>query len=222
MKGEKGPQGKRGKKGNRGPSGVNGMRGKKGEAGAFRSDAELASKYKKLLNRTMKLESQLTYMANTCSVSTVGIQYNNIIEDRQLTASSCYDDSLRYQPRFGRLHSTTGSGWAMSKPFRVGEWLQVDLENNRRIFGVATQGATGSAYSIVGEYKIQYKKEGQESFDTIKDDEGNGKIFKGNTWFTADSVAKNSFDQPITARFVRIFPISWDGFPVLRWELLVC
>jgi len=223
--GEKGQRGKRGANGKRGPNGLPAARGEKGEAGECRSDAEalasLAKKYEHLLNLSMKLQSELTYMSNTCSVSTAGIQYSNIIEDRQLTASSNGVDRLRYQPRFGRLHSTVGAGWLMSSPFRVGEWLQVDLEKNRRIFGVATQGGQGISWNYVKKYKIQYKKEGQESFDTMQDDEGNEKIFKGNV-YGADLTVKNNFDQPFTARYVRIFPITWNDFPVIRWELLVC
>merc|ERR1739838_578988 len=80
-----------------------------------------------------------------CSVNAAGIEDSAIIEDHQLTSSSHlpYSD---YEPRHGRLHSTTGYGWLMSRPWRVGEWLQVDLESNRRIFGVATQGRPKSSY----------------------------------------------------------------------------
>merc|ERR1739838_1103000 len=198
------------------------MKGEKGEAGEFHSDAEalasLATKYENLLNRTMKLESQLNYMA-TCSVRAAGIEYSAIIEDRQLTSSSQYPVS-DCEPRDGRLHSTTGYGWLMSQPYRVGEWLQVDLESNRKILGVATQGRRGHSCCYTKTFKLEYKTEEQQSFDTISDDEGNVKIFNGNV--DNDSVMKNNLYQPITARFVRISPLTWHGAPVIRWELYLC
>merc|ERR1739838_16851 len=85
--------------------------------------------------------SRTTLTTNTtpeCSVRAAGIEDSAIIDERQLTASSYYTSV--YEPRHGRLHSTTGYGWLMSHPYRVGDWLQIDLENNHRIFGVATQG----------------------------------------------------------------------------------
>merc|ERR1739838_631147 len=168
----------------------------------------------------MKLESQLNYMA-TCSVRAAGIENSAIIEDHQLTSSSHHPYS-GFEPRFGRLHSTTGQGWLMSRPWRVGEWLQVDLESNRKILGVATQGYRGLSCCYVTTYKLEVKKEEQQSFDTISDDEGNVKIFNGNVAGDADTVVKNELDQPIIARFVRISPLTWEDYPVLRWELYLC
>jgi len=224
MKGEKGPRGRRGSTGKRGANGLPGMQGEKGEAGEFHSDAEalalLATKYENLLNRTMKLEFQLNPIAKTCSVHAAGIENSAIIEDRQLTASSQYDSY--HEPRNGRLHSTTGYGWLMSGPYRVGEWLQVDLESKRKILGVATQGYRGHSCCYVTSFKLEVKKEEQQSFDTIRDDEGNVKIFNGNVAGDADTVVKNNLDQPITARFIRISPLSWVSSPYIRWEIYLC
>merc|ERR1739838_499834 len=112
-----------------------------------------------------------------CSVRAAGIENSAIIEDHQLTSSSQFPGS---KPRDGRLHSTTGYGWLMTSPYRVGEWLQVDLESNRKILGVATQGARGNSCCYTKTFKLEYKTEEQQSFDTIRDDEGNVKIFNGN------------------------------------------
>lgn len=221
------PQAKRlqGPRGKQGPIGHPGVQGEKGEDGAFYSDAKalamLTTKYENLLSLTMELKSQLHYTANKCSVSAVGIANSAIIEDWQLSSSSSFSDN--FVPRYGRLHSTTKQGWLMSSPYRVGQWLQVDLKNNRKIIGVATQGETGNNCCHVYNYKILYKEEGQQHFDTIRDDEGNEKQFYGNYWDDyANQVKKNNFDEPITARWVRISPIYWRTYPYLRWELLVC
>merc|ERR1739838_296966 len=125
-----------------------------------------------------------------CSVRAAGIENSAIIEDHQLTSSSHHPYSS-HEPRRSRLHSTTGGlGWLMSQPYRVGEWLQVDLESNRKILGVATQGLRGSSCCYVTSYQLEVKKEEQQSFDTIRDDEGNVKIFNGNVAGDADSVVK--------------------------------
>ena len=41
---------------------------------------------------------------------------------------------------------------------------------------MATQGETGNNCCHVYNYKILYKEEGQQHFDTIRDDEGNEKV----------------------------------------------
>merc|ERR1739838_480509 len=154
-----------------------------------------------------------------------GIENSAIIEDEQLTSSSQYHYS-GYEPRFGRLHSTTGYGWLLSYPWRVGEWLQVDLKNNRKVFGVATQGdrvhSLGDSFGdcYVTAYVITYKRDGQQSFQTYTDDKGNAKTFNGNV--DNDSVVKNNFEVPFTARYIRILPLKWEISPTLRWELYVC
>merc|ERR1739838_1057631 len=153
------------------------------------------------------------------SVRAAGIEDSAIIDERQLTASSIYPYS-NYKPRNGRLHSTTGTGWVMSPPYRVGEWLQVDLESNRRIFGVATQGHGSRTCCYTTTYGIHFKLDGQQSFETYTDDKGNAKTFNGNV--DNDSVVKNNFEVPFTARYIRILPQSFQGNPSLRWELYVC
>merc|ERR1739838_729849 len=170
--------------------------------------------------------SRTTLTTNTtpeCSVRAAGIENSAIIEDHQLTSSSHHPGS-NYEPRLGRLHLTTRYGWVMNYPYRVGEWLQVDLESNRRIFGVATQGYRGSRVSstccYTTTYGIHFKLDGQQTFETYTDDKGNAKTFNGNV--DNDSVAKNNFEVPFTARYIRILPQKWQLNPTLRWELYVC
>merc|ERR1739838_966250 len=170
---------------------------------------------KNIKNQMSKIISMLEKPA--CSVRAAGIENSAIIEDHQLTSSSQFPGS---KPRDGRLHSTTGLGWSMNQPYRVGEWLQVDLESNRKILGVATQGHRGNSCCYVTSYQLEVKKEEQQSFDTIRDDEANVKIFNGNV--DNDSVVKNNLDQPITARFIRTLPLTWKHHPYIRWEIYLC
>merc|ERR1739838_1240127 len=175
---------------------------------------------KNIKNQMSKIISMLEKPEG--SVRAAGIENSAIIEDHQLTSSSHHPSSSAYEPRFGRLHSTTGHGWLMSFPYRVGEWLQVDLESNRKILGVATQGERGDSCCYVTSYQLEVKKGEQQSFDTIRDDDGNVKIFNGNVAGDADTVVKNNLDQPITARFIRIIPLTWQVEPDLRWEIYLC
>merc|ERR1739838_433324 len=119
---------------------------------------------KTIKNQMSKIISMLEKAA--CSMRAAGIEDSAIIEDHQLTSSSHLSHSY-YEPRRSRLNSTTGGGWVMSRPWRVGEWLQVDLESNRKILGVATQGARGHSCCYTKTFKLEYKTEEQQSFDII-------------------------------------------------------
>jgi len=181
-------------------------------------------KLQEALNSTQKkqleMEEKLNGFTPTCSVEAAGIEHTAIIGNGQLSASSSYDSSSgsSYAVQRCRLHSTTGYGWLMSQPYRVGEWLQVDFQKNRRIHGVATQGCRGHA-EYTTTYKMEFKKDGLQNFETITNDEGNVKIFNGNV--DGDTVVKNEFDE-VTARYVRISPVTWRSNPYIRWELFVC
>ena len=63
------------------------------------------------------LINQIICQPTACSVHAAGIESSAIIEEHQLTASSRHPHSV-YEPRDGRLHSTTGAGWLMSHPYR--------------------------------------------------------------------------------------------------------
>jgi len=223
-----GPQDGRlqGPPGKRGPNGLAGIKGEKGEAAEFHSDAKslakLTTKFENLLTLTTKLESQLNQIANTCSVRAAGIEHSAIIEDRQLTVSSRFSYGGRYEPRHSRLHSAAGDGrgWLMDKPYKIGEWIQVDLKIDRKVHGVATQGC--SIYDeYVTTYLVQFRGNGWQKFNTItNDEEGNAKIFNGNVAGDS-SVVRNNFDEAITARYVRISPLTWHVHPYIRWEVYI-
>jgi len=166
--------------------------------------------------------SPLTTTTAACIESAAGIEDSSIIGDQQLNASSKY--SSNYGPQSGRLHYTNHVGWLMnSKPdgtYIKGEWLQVDLLSDNKILAVATQGGYNQP-SYVKTYFIETQKDGQENWDKITDDSGDTKIFNGNV-DGVNTVVKNYLPQPITARFVRIIPESWENAPYLRWELYLC
>jgi len=187
-------------------------------------DAKLDRVMKDL--RTLREQMKEMISNDACTGSPAGIEDSTIIDDKQLMASSNWLYGY-YKPQSARLRSTTGLydgrkiGWLMLPPYRVGAWLQVDLKKNRRVFGVATQGAYGEDSYYVRTYKLAYRKDGQGGFKTFTDEKGNVKVFKGNVE-GHESIVKNNFDEAVTARFIRITPLSWWIYPFLRWEVYVC
>jgi len=213
--------------GKQGPNGPVGGKGEKGEAGKFYSDAD---ELEQLKTKFRIMEDQLKTTNNLLSetrkilssegseLCPVGIADRSIITNNQMSASSYHSSS--YLPHYGRLHSTAGQGSWASKTAVVGEWIQVDLEKNMRITGIATQGCFLHSREYAATFKINYKLDGQQSFKEITDDEGNLKIFIGNT--DHNSVVKNTFDNAVTARYFRVLPLTWLQFGTLRFELYTC
>ncbi|XP_015757096.1 PREDICTED: uncharacterized protein LOC107336222 [Acropora digitifera] len=139
---------------------------------------------------------------------------NNRINNRFITASSSYD---RYHaPWLGRLHNKKRGryrgGWS-AKVNRQGQYLQVDLRRPKTIVKVVTQGRSDAnqwvtrfyiKYSSDAFYWVPYKK-----FSRVK-------VFIGNS--DKKTLKSNIFDPPFTARYVRIYPISWVGHISMRAE----
>jgi len=168
--------------------------------------------------------SPLTTTTAACIESAAGIEDSRIIGWKRLNASSEYEGEGNYlAAHHGRLNFTDKAGWLMKLTkdgYSKGEWLQVDLLSDHKILAVATQGGYNQP-SYVKTYFIETQKDGQENWDKITDDSGDTKIFNGNV-DGVNTVVKNYLPQPITARFVRIIPESWENAPFLRWELYLC
>jgi len=141
------------------------------------------------------------------------------VEDRQFTASTIHFNREQASAYHGRLLSTSGYGGWLPDTSRANEWLQVDLERERKIYGVVTQGRT-SHDQWVTSYNISYKSSINESFNNIEDQSGETVVFQGNA--DRNTQVINEFPQPITARYFRINPLLWNGFIVIRFDLLTC
>ena len=87
---------------------------------------------------------------------------NGAILDRQITASSQWDDN--HAPFQGRLYfQATGKkqgGWSAAQG-NSRQWLQVDLGSQfAKVTRVATQGRNGGHTQWVTSYKLQYSNDG--------------------------------------------------------------
>lgn len=135
----------------------------------------------------------------------VGVEFYGKINDDAITASSFYNAST--DPRKGRLNHT--AAWAAARA-AVGEWWQVDVGQVRPIARMAIQANPGTAGQWITTFKLKYSVNG-----TTWVDYKNGEILKGNS--TKTDTKENDL-QTFNARYIRVYPQTWQGFPVGRFE----
>ncbi|XP_066271170.1 uncharacterized protein [Branchiostoma lanceolatum] len=98
-----------------------------------------------------------------------------------------------------------------------GEWLQVDLHSVTRIAGVITQGRADYDQWVTS-HKLAFSSDGAV-WNTYSE-QGQEKVFEGNT--DRNTEVKHLLSPPVTARFVRFLPLTWQGRASMRMEVLLC
>jgi len=146
--------------------------------------------------------------------SPVGVEDINKIPDARMTAS-VYQNIFAY-PYYGRLNERRGDRWCPKTPYDRSDYLQVDMGAANLICAVATQGMKGSTDRTTS-YKLRISLNGV----TWKSYTENNveKVFPGNT--DDISIVKNSLSTAAKARFVRFYPVTYQGWPCLRVEIYV-
>ncbi|KAI8490945.1 hypothetical protein Bbelb_313640 [Branchiostoma belcheri] len=138
------------------------------------------------------------------------------IPDGRITASAFYDGN--YYPYFARLNGVRSYGaWAGTNV--VGDWLQVDLGEMKRVKGTIIQGRQRGSQEWVTSYKLQYSANGK-AWTTYAGSDGSDMVFTGNT--DTNTAVKNLLDNPVDARYVRLYPLSWNNHMSMRMEILGC
>ncbi|PFX33163.1 Neuropilin-2 [Stylophora pistillata] len=142
------------------------------------------------------------------------------IEDAQISASSQLDGN--HSAIQGRLHLERNGrkqgGWSALTNDR-NQWLQVDLNTFARVTVIATQGRHGFK-EWVTKYSMQYSDDGV-TFTLYKEsDSSSEKVFDGNQ--DSDTVVYNKLTSPITARYIRLIPTTWNNHISMRMELYGC
>ncbi|KAK3699402.1 hypothetical protein QZH41_018563 [Actinostola sp. cb2023] len=139
----------------------------------------------------------------------LGMQ-NGAIQNEQLTSSS---DFSKYHTaargRVGTVPDANGQagGWcAGGNHINQFQYLQLHFGQRRRICRVATQGMAEFPIWVTG-YSMEFSNNGHIWADYTE--EGHQKTFLGNTDST--TTVSHSLKQPITARYVRFKPRTWDG-----------
>ena len=110
----------------------------------------------------------------------------------------------------GRLDSV--QGWS-AQANHVGEWYQLDNGVVGEITGVAIKGRTGGHDQWVKTFKVQSK--GATGTWTEVD---SGKVYTGNT--DMDTQVDVTFDTPVEARYIRIYPQTWNNHMSMRADIV--
>ncbi|XP_068675372.1 phosphatidylinositol phosphatase PTPRQ-like [Montipora foliosa] len=145
-----------------------------------------------------------------CAKSALGMEYTRI-PDSDINASSELSSSPATHARLGHP-----SGWCSGSNISVNSYLQVNLSNAYVICAIATQGHFNSSFGFVDEYRLQFSEDGREwTFYQTK--AGLQNISSGNR--NHYQVKKFFLECEVTARVLRIWPVSSQGLPCLRLEI---
>jgi len=100
---------------------------------------------------------------------------------------------------------------------RKGEWMTINLDGVKKVYGVVIQGRKTSRWSnqFVRLFTVKYSLNGKDWFDV-----NNGKnSFIGNINSNQDKI-EVSFTTPIDAKYIRIYPQSWAYHMSMRAGVL--
>jgi len=133
--------------------------------------------------------------------------------DTSRSASSVHkDDPMGTVHGLGRLDSE--QAWS-AKTNQVGEWYQINNDRVAIISGISIQTRKGPTYNNQRVESFKVKSKGVSG--TWEDVDG-GKIYTGNTSGTQVNVF---FDTPVEARYIRIYPQTWNYHMSLRAGIYV-
>ncbi|XP_022799083.1 lactadherin-like [Stylophora pistillata] len=140
------------------------------------------------------------------------------IPDSDITASSVYD--YRCAPHYARLHrhvtSNSVGGWC-AKVIDPNQWLQVKFGQRVVIRRVATQGRQNYDQWVTS-YSLRYSSDGLvfHHYQTNT----NQTVFSGNT--DDGTVVSHVLNPPITARYIRLHPVTWHNHISIRVDFYGC
>jgi len=146
--------------------------------------------------------------AEACSVQTAVVK--DII-DAGRSASSIYSNDL--DVKHGRLSSQTS--WS-TKTNAVGQWYQMDASQTEVVAGVAIKGQDKNKYQSEWVKTFKVKISTDKSKWTEVD---SGATFKANTNRNTQIFVLVKAD--VQARYVRIFPQTWNNHMSMRCGLLI-
>ncbi|XP_077973253.1 lactadherin-like [Styela clava] len=204
-------QGRPGKRGSQGPRGLTGVKGQKGEQGTAENQEEKIRELESSLAKTSRIIEALPKSAYCF----MGMRSRDI-PDSAITASSIYD--VHHNAYDGRLDNRKKTGdvaaWAVRQN-RKGEWLQVDFGRPELVGGIITQGRES-----ISQWVTSFTISCGLSTSTLATVQENGaqKIFAGNS--DRDTKKINMFPKPITCRYIRVYPQTWQVHINMRVEFI--
>nr|XP_034190302.1 hemocytin [Osmia lignaria] len=134
---------------------------------------------------------------------------NGLIYPEQLSTSSSSTDLLP------NLKLSSPSVWhpKLDNPH---QFIEIDFLEPRNLTGIATKGGEGTWTTV---YKVFYSNDGHQ-WNPVMDTNGYEQEFLGN--FDSETVKKNYFDRPLSARYLKLQPIKWHEHIGLKFEVLGC
>ncbi|NWI88788.1 DCBD2 protein, partial [Pitta sordida] len=167
--------------------------------------------------------SLFTFKTSGC-YGTLGME-SGVIPDSHITSSSILEWPNQtgqvniWKPENARL-KRVGPPWAALISDEH-QWLQIDLNKEKKITGIITTGSTlAEYYYYVSAYRILYSDDAQKWTVYREPGMDKDKIFQGNTELFQE--VRNNFIPPIIARFFRINPLKWHQKIAMKVELLGC
>ncbi|KAM5203813.1 adipocyte enhancer-binding protein 1 isoform 2-T2 [Hipposideros larvatus] len=146
------------------------------------------------------------------------------IEDNQIRASSMLRHGLGAQR--GRLNMQAGAteddyydgAWCAEDDTQT-QWIEVDTRRTTRFTGVITQGRDSSVHDdFVTAFFVGFSNDSQTwAMYTNGYEE---MTFHGNV--DKDTPVLSELPEPVVARFIRVYPLTWNGSLCMRLEVLGC
>jgi hypothetical protein len=136
------------------------------------------------------------------------------VADHSITSSAIYGNSATYgmnQMWRSRLDSDGEHGVALNPNKQ--QWIQWDLLKTKTITKIAIRGGSSNAWWIKT-FKLKISDDGS-NWRSYEDD----KILYAN--IDKDSV-KDVALSPLQARYIRLYPETWNGMPQVKLELFGC
>ena len=160
------------------------------------------------------------------------------LPDTAFTASSYWNNQSDHAPWHSRLHYAAGGCLAWASWYNnAGQWIQVDLGEERMTNGIAIQGRHDAGQWVTS-FTVSYsndlntwtgvqdgqvsrapprKRADHASCSCAQSGSVGPKTFTGNTNNT--DVVTCRFAKPFKARYVRVYPTAWHGHMRMRWNL---
>lgn len=101
----------------------------------------------------------------------------------------------------------------------LNQYLQIEFPQPIPIYGVVVRGSPILSQYVTS-YKVLYSYNDGVFYHVIEDEHGNPQIFSGS--IDSNKAVKSIFKTPVEAKYVRIYPLSWEGSIALRLEILGC
>lgn len=166
-----------------------------------------------------KGESRRTSSCDDCNIP-LGLESGRI-QDSSMTALHSHAEFPAYAARLNGK-----SSWCSMNPESLEEplYLQIELKKLTAISAIASQGFYPAAESLslrmgrVSKYQLMYSTDGV-SWELYKDNK-NETILHGNK--KRNGTVLNILTPEITARFIRVYPLSYFSFICMRLELYGC